>query len=48
MDKLPDEVKLLRKSIDLVHGEVNTVGADCVKVKTDATSILARHRQSSP
>ena len=46
MDKLPDEVKLLPNSIDSVHGNVNTVGANCVKVKTDVTSILEEVRDT--
>ena len=46
MDKLPDEVKLLRNSLNSVHGDVNTVGASCVQVKTDVSSILEEVRDT--
>ena len=35
MDKLPEEVKLMRNSIDSAHGDITSVGANRVRVKTD-------------
>ena len=35
MEKLPDEVKLIRNSIDSVHGDITNVGANCVRLKTE-------------
>ena len=29
MDKLPEEVKLIRNSIDSVHGDITSVGESC-------------------
>ena len=46
LQKLPHEVHLLRNSIDSVHGDINTVGASCVKVKSDVTSILEEVRDA--
>ena len=46
LQKIPHEVHLLRNSIDSVHGDINTVGASCVKVKSDVTSILEEVRDA--
>ena len=45
LQKIPHEVHLLRNSIDSVHGDINTVGASSVKVKSDVTSILEEVRE---
>ena len=46
MDKLPEEVKLIRNSIDSVHGDITSVGANCVRVKTDVSAILEELRDA--
>ena len=46
LQKIPHEVHLLRNSIDSVHGDINTVGASSVKVKSDVTSILEEVRDA--
>ena len=46
MEKLSDEVKLIRNSIDSVHGDITSVGANGVRVKTDVSAILEELRDA--
>lgn len=39
MHRLPDQVKLIGNSVNAVHGDISTIGANCVTVKAEVNSI---------